>query len=199
MSLKDLPRRHEEIDPPHAEGESHARDAGEHRIQCPALPVDHGGECRYRADDALAEGDDGKEAMALGNVMRVPGRAAGLTLGEHGACHLDEYQDAAEHDGAGGCERSDDLHHPADLRDRDGGGISEAYPAPGGIRSSGTQPLKHECHAHDHVAEHHHGIVQVPGALDRSEHARHTGGEYQHADHLHHRHDPEQPVVGVVG
>ena len=41
VSLEDLPRRHEEIDPPHAEGESHARDAGQHRIQRAALPVDH--------------------------------------------------------------------------------------------------------------------------------------------------------------
>jgi hypothetical protein len=40
------------------------------------------------------------EAVPLGNVMRVPGSAAGLTLGEHGARHFNEYQDAAESDGA---------------------------------------------------------------------------------------------------
>ena len=101
-SLEDLTRRHQVIDPPHAEGEPHARDADQHRIQSPALPVDHGRQRRHCADDALAERDDGEEAVALGNVMCVLRRSAGLTLGEHGACYFDEYQDAAENDGVGG-------------------------------------------------------------------------------------------------
>ena len=70
------------------------------------MSVDHGRQRRDRADDALAERDDGKEAVPLGNVMRVPGRAAGLTLGEHGAGHFNEYEDAAEDDGGGGRQRN---------------------------------------------------------------------------------------------
>jgi len=46
-----------------------------------------------------------KRLCPLGNVMRVPGRAAGLTLGEDGACHFNEYEDAAENDGVEGRQR----------------------------------------------------------------------------------------------
>ena len=131
--------------------------------------------------------------------MRVPGRAAGLTLGEHGPCHFNEHEDAAEDDGGGRRQRNDDLRDPPDLGDRDSGGIREADTAPRRVIFGGAQPLKHQCHAHDHVAEHHDGIVEVPAALDGGEHAWHAGREYQHANHLHHGDEPEHPVVRVVG
>src|ERR1700736_3588968 len=37
MPLEDLPRRDEEIEPPHAEGETHSHDSHQHRIECPPL------------------------------------------------------------------------------------------------------------------------------------------------------------------
>ena len=35
--------------------------------------------------------------------------------------------------------------------------------------------------------------------LDRGEHARQADRQDQHADHLHHGDEPENPVVGVIG
>ena len=96
-------------------------------------------------------------------------------------------------------EIDEDQHHPADLGDRDGDGIGQAGAAPGGILPGRAQPLEHHGDAHDHVAEHHDRIVEVFAVLDRGEHARQADRQDQHADHLHHGDDPENPVVGVIG
>jgi hypothetical protein len=56
---------------------------------------------------------------------------------------------------------------------------------------------EHQGQAHDHVAEHHDGIVKVCAVLDRHEQTWQTGGEYQHADHLHHGDEAEHPVASA--
>ena len=108
-------------------------------------------------------------------------------------------EDAAEDQGHAEREIEEDQHHPADLGDRDGSGIGEAGAAPGGILPGCAQPLEHHGDAHDHIAEHHDRIVEVPAVLDRGEHARQADGQDQHTDHLHHGDEPENPVVGIIG
>ena len=91
--------RHEEIDPPHAERQPRARDADEPRPQRPSLLCDRGREGRDGAHDALAEPDQHEQTVALGDVTRVPRRAAILSLGEHRDRKLHEREDAAEDHG----------------------------------------------------------------------------------------------------
>ena len=121
------------VDPPHAEGESHARDADEHGVQSPALTVHHGRQGCHRTDDALAQRNDGKEAVALGNVMCRCRASRQPDAGPTRAGQFNEYQDAASMDGVRGRRTQDNLRHPPDLGDRDGGGVGEAYPAARGI------------------------------------------------------------------
>jgi len=61
------------------------------------------------------------------------------------------------------------------------------------------RPQEQGRHAHDHVARHHHAVVERVAVVDRLEHLRQAEREHDHADHLHHRGHPEEPVVGVVG
>jgi hypothetical protein len=131
--------------------------------------------------------------------MSVPGCASILELGENGARQFNEHEEATQDEGRPGREIGKDLHHPADLGDRDGAGIAEAGTTTGGILSGRTQPLEHKGHAHDHVAEHHDRIVEAFAVLDGGEHARQADRQDQHPDHLHHGDDPEDPVVGVIG
>ena len=77
-------------------------------------------------------------------------------------------------------------------------GIGETRTAPGGILSCRAEPLKDQSNAHDHVAEHHDRVVKVFAVFDRREHPRHAERQDQHADHLHHGDEAEDPVVGVV-
>ena len=82
VRVEDRRRRQHVVNPPQAEGEPGARDADQRRIQRPPLLLDDRRQRSDRADDALAQRDDGEEAVALGNVMRMPGRASILALGE---------------------------------------------------------------------------------------------------------------------
>ena len=94
VRVQHLRRRQDVIDPPHAEREPDAGDADQRRIQRPALFLDDGRQRRDRAHDALAQRDDREQAVALGNVVRVPGRAAVPALGDDGPRQLDEREDA---------------------------------------------------------------------------------------------------------
>ena len=60
----------------HAEGKPGSGDADQGRIHGPALLLDHGGKAGERADDALTQRDDGKQAVALGHMVRMPRCAA---------------------------------------------------------------------------------------------------------------------------
>lgn len=131
--------------------------------------------------------------------MRVPGRAAVPALGEHRSGKLDQQKDDGEH--GAGLDREIDqyLHHPADLCDGDGRDIGEADVPPRRILPGRAQPLEDHGDAHDDVAQHHDGIVEMLAMLDRSEHARQADGQHQHADHLHHGDQAVDPVVRVIG
>ena len=50
--------------------------ADEHGVERPSLRADHSRQRGDRADHALAERDDRQQAIAFGDVMRVPWRAA---------------------------------------------------------------------------------------------------------------------------
>ena len=97
--LEQLRGRHEKIDPPNAERQPRARDADKPRPQRPSLLCDRGREGRDGAHDALAEPNQHEQTVALGDVTRVPRRAAILSLGEHRDSKLHEREDAAEDDG----------------------------------------------------------------------------------------------------
>ena len=122
-----------------------------------------------------------------------------LRSANDGTREFNERENAAEDEGDTEREMKNDLHHPPDLGNRDGDGIGKAGTAPGGILSCRAQPLKHEGDAHDHVAEHHDRVVEVFAVLDGGEQAWQADRQDQHADHLHHRDDPEDPVVCVIG
>jgi hypothetical protein len=124
----------------------------------------------------------------------MPGRAAIAAFGNHRPRQLDKAEDDGKYDAGADREIDDDLHHPADLGDGDGRGIGQAGAAPGGILSRGAQPLEDHRHPHNHITEHHHGIVQVLAMLDGGEHARQADGQHQHADHLHHGDEAQSSV-----
>ena len=60
-------------------------------------------------------------------------------------------------------------------------------------------PQEDQRHAHDHVARHHHAVVQRAAAHRSTEHRLQSERKHDDADHLHHRRQAEDPVVGVVG
>jgi hypothetical protein len=178
---------------------SHAGNADQCRIDGPALFLDHGRQRRERAHDALAERNDGEQAVALDDVMGMPGRAAVPVLSKDGTRQFDEHEGATQDQGHAKRKNQKDQSHPAELGDRDGYGIGQAGAASGGILPARAQPLEHHGGPHDHVAEHHHRIIEVPAVLNRGEQARQAEGKDQRADHLHHRDEPEDPVIGIIG
>jgi hypothetical protein len=86
----------EEVGPPHAEGQPCAREADQRRVQGPALVLDHRGQRRDGADDALTEGDDRQQPVALGDVVGMPGGPALADLGDPRAGQLKEDQRARQ-------------------------------------------------------------------------------------------------------
>ena len=159
----------------------------------------HRGHRGDRADDALAERDDGQQAVALGDVVGVPRRATGPPLGQRRPGQLDQHQ----HDGEGRRRRKrhvrDDLHDPAELGDRDRHGVGEAGAPTLRALPGRAQPLGDHRHPHHDVAEHHHAVVQRGALVDGGEHRRQPEREDDHPDHLDHGREPVDPVVGVEG
>ena len=88
---------------------------------------------------------------------------------------------------------------PADLRDPDRDRVRARRRGALGIVARDLQPQGDERDAHDHVARDHHAVVERVAVVDRLEHLRQAEREHDHADHLHERRQPEEPVVGVVG
>ena len=121
-------------------------------------------------------------------------------LGEQRPGQLD--RDEHQHGDRGDRHRRlrGEQQHPAGLGDHEGDDHLGAERPAGGVLSAGPQPLEHHRQPHDHVAGDHQLVVEVLVVVHhRLEHPRQPEGEHQHADHLHHRREPERPVVGVVG
>ena len=198
---QDLPARNHEVDPPHAERERdpcHRHQAGVER-PARALGTHHRGERGDRADHALAQGDDDQQAVALGDVVRVPGSAALAVLRDPRPGELDQQQRRRPREHAGHRRVGDRERHPAHLRDQDRLEVGKAGRAPLRILARGAAPLEHHRDPHDHVAGHHHAVVDGLALVDRVEHVRQAERQHHHPDHLHHRGQAVDPVVGVVG
>ena len=89
--------------------------------------------------------------------------------------------------------------HPAGLGHDDRDDVRPARLAPRRVLAGGARPLEDHRHAHDDVARDHHPVVDGLALVDRLEHRRQAEREHDHPDHLHHRRQPVDPVVGVVG
>ena len=94
--VQQLRLRHDEVHPPHAERQPGAGDRDEDRGHAPALCRDDRRQRGDRADDALAERDDGQQRIALGDVVGVPRRAAHAPLGQPRPEHLEGHQHRAD-------------------------------------------------------------------------------------------------------
>ena len=88
---QELTGRDDEVDPPQAERQPDAGQRDEPGVDRPARPLgsDDGRQRHDRADDPLAQRDDHQQPVALGDVVRVPRRAALAPLGDPRAGELD--------------------------------------------------------------------------------------------------------------
>jgi hypothetical protein len=120
-------------------------------------------------------------------------------LGDPRSRELDERQQHHAHDRDGERRVGDQQRHPAGLGDQDRLDVRHARRASVGIMARGAPPLDDHRHPHDHVAGDHHAVVDRSAFVDRLEHLGQPEGEHDHADHLHHRGQAVDPVVGVVG
>ena len=195
MTRERLGPGHREVHPPAAERQSDARDGELHRVGGPAvLAVDDRVERRDGADDDLAQRDDHEQPVALGDVVRMP-RRPGLALGDERPGELERDQHAEQDERGRDRQVEHGERHPSDLGDGD-----RRHVGPGlWVLARHLPPQEHQRHAHDHVAGHHHVVVQRVAVVDRGEHLRQAERQDDHARHLHHRRQPEDPVVGVVG
>ena len=94
---------------------------------------------------------------------------------------------------------SDEQHDPPDLRDRDGDDEDPRGRATDGVLAGRPHPLEDHREPHHDVAQDHHPVVEHLALLERGEHVGQAEREDQHPDHLHHRGQPVDPVVGVEG
>ncbi len=132
-------------------------------------------------------------------MVRVPWGPALASLGDDRARDLDQQEQRTPGEELPDCRVGEDQQqHPADLGDSDGDGIGLAGPAPWRILPGGTQPEEDHGDPHHHVAGHRDAVVDRAALVDRMEDLGEAESEDDHADHLHHRREPERPVVGVV-
>ena len=140
--------------------------------------------------DALAEHDDREQAVALGDVVRVPRRHPG-PLGPHRHGELGD--DKQEEDREAGIVRQQQPQQPRHLHDRD----AQHEPVRGlpvlGVAARRPRPLGQHRDPHDDVAD---GAGEEVLAAERVVDA---GGEDEHSRHLHEGEQPVGHVVGVVG
>ena len=166
----------------------------------PCGAVDDGVDRRDRADDPLAERDDHEQAVALGDVMRVPRRPAVAALGDARARASRSPISTAAIANVAPIGRSTIASTTQnDLRDRDRPDVGHRRRPPRRIVARRARPQEHHRHAHDDVAGDHHAVVEHVAVVDRRERLLEAEREHDHADHLHHRREAQHPVVGVVG
>ena len=104
-------------------------------------------------------------------------------------CAREEHRDRGLHQGE---------HDPGRLRDDQAADEEPADRRPVRVLAAGAQPLEDHRHPHHDVAEHHHPVVEVVVVQQRLEHVGQAERQDDDADHLHHRGEPVDPVVGVV-
>src|SRR6266581_2478357 len=112
-------------------------------------------------------------------MVGVPWRAAIRTLAENGTAKLDQQEDSAKDEGRRVGKVENKLRCPAELGNRNGGSVSETRASMRAVLCGGPQPLEHQCKAHDHVAKHHDGVIDVLATLDRGVHPREADREDQ--------------------
>ena len=178
--------------------------AEHHDVDRPAV-LDERAERGGGAEQPLAEGDDHHQAVALGDVVAVPRRSrrpAGL--GDHRAGELQSDQQARRRANIVSRHRrvGEQQQDPADLGDDQ---RCTTIPCEHARAGSGScRPARSHCdhhrHPHDHVADDHQPELSRWSlvAVSEANISRQPEGQHQHADHLHHRGEPEDPVVGVV-
>ena len=120
-------------------------------------------------------------------------------LGEHRPGELHEQQDRDPHERDGERRLGDQQGDPPGLGHQERRGVLVAGRAARRVLPCGAQPLEDQRQAHDDVAGHHDPVVDRVAVVQGREHVRQAEREDQHAQHLDHRGEPEDPVVGVVG
>ena len=145
------------------------------------------------------ERDDHQQPVALGDVVRVPRRGR-LALGHERAAELEGDQHDEHRDSS---RRRERRRWRATTQPTWAMPIVAMYERAAGARSGSWRETCHHrktsADAHDHVARHHHAVVERAAAIDRREHLLQPERQHDDADHLHHRRQAEDPVVGVVG
>ena len=201
MPRQDRAERQDEVDPPHPERERRPGEAEDDDVERPAgaLGADQRVDGDGRAEQALAQRDDHQQPVALGDVVGVPRRAAVAGLGEHRPGELHEQQDRDPHERDADRRLGDQQDDPPGLGHQERLTYFVAGGAARRVLAGGAQPLEDQRQAHDDVAGHHDPVVDRVAVVEGREHVGQAEGEDQHAQHLHHRGQPEDPVVGVVG
>ena len=127
------------------------------------------------------------------------GRAALAPLGHPRAGELDADQHDDPEERLGHARVREQQDEPSGLGDQDRDDVGLARRAAGRIVARRTRPLQDHRHPHHDVAGDHHAVVDGLALVDRFEHRGEAEREDHHADHLQHRGEPVDPVVGVVG
>jgi len=141
-----------------------------------------------RGEDRFTERDDRKEAVALGDVVRVPrGRRLALGPSRHRELGDDQRPEARDRQ----VRRQPKAEDPKRLDDRDPDDVTNrAWPS-FGIRSCRAHPEENERQAHDDVA----GRDDLGATLSE---CRDAACEDQRAGHLQEDEEPVDDVVVVV-
>ena len=157
-------------------------------------------ECCDCADHAFAKRDDHEQPVALGDVVRVPRRpAALLSLGDERSRQLEKQQRSRNDQARRHGQPREEQEHPADLRDGVRRDVWLGDPPARPIVPRRSCPEEHHAEAHHDVSADHHTVVEALAVIDRREHLLESERENDRADHLQHRQQAADPVVGVVG
>jgi len=180
---------HQEVHPPQGQYQAGRAQAHQRHLERPAMCPDDAGHGICGAEHALAQHDDREQPVALGDVMGMPGRMAGLG-GPHRNGQFQQHQHEEARQRPRGWQGQ--AGQPQQLQDPDTEGIAHRGAAPLRVLARGAQPHRHQADAHHRVADRQGREVALRDL-------GHACGQDQHADHLHHRPQPVGGVVRVVG
>ena len=113
--------------------------------------------------------------------------------------HLDPDQHGGDRERRPDRQVDDREHDPERLRDRDRPDVDHRHRPPLRVVARRARPEEDHRHAHHDVARDHHAVVEDVAVVDRRERLLEPEREHDHAEHLHHRREAHDPVVGVVG
>ena len=142
-----------------------------------------------RREDRLSEHDEGEQAVAFGDVMRVPRRLSGALRPRGDQKFGDDQRDKARAPVLRNPEHAD----PCDLHQRDADGVANRRRPPFRIGRCRPQPLPDHRQSHHDVANDDGEVWRV-----RLEHGRDAGGEDQGAGNLNEHGEPVRHVVAVI-